>query len=209
MRGILKFSLKIFKLIVILAVTALLLYGFYTGMDFIFKGILSKQAIAVLSNFVVFSTIIIFVLVKVVNVSTLLDDAQQAVSKEIYDSESTKVESESRLSSVEESMANIENEIDSILSKSEQNAKLVGEKILVDAERSVQILQDNTAKSIANSQTLLKNDLLKRVSLASVEVAKNHILQELNNNQGLHDKLIDESLESIDIIKTSSNEEIA
>ena len=45
---------------------------------------------------------------------------------------------------------------------------------------------------------ILKNELLKRASLASVEVAKNHIINELNTNQGLHDKLIDESIEAIE-----------
>ena len=45
---------------------------------------------------------------------------------------------------------------------------------------------------------ILKNELLKRASLASVEVAKNHIVNELSWNQGLHDKLIDESIEAIE-----------
>ena len=209
MRGLLNFIKMILKLTVILAVLGLLLYGFYTGMDFIFRGILSKQATSVLSNFVVFSTIIIFVMTRIVNTSSLIETAQKSVVDEIYASENVKVESETKLSKVEESMAHIEEEIESILSKSEQNAKLVGEKILIDADKSIQILQDNTAKSIENSQVLLKNDLIKRVSLASVEVAKKQILQELNNNQGLHDRLIDESLESIDIMDSNLNEEIA
>lgn len=209
MRGLLNFIKMILKLTVILAVLGLLLYGFYTGMDFIFRGILSKQATSVLSNFVVFSTIIIFVMTRIVNTSSLIETAQRSVVDEIYASENVKVESETKLSNVEESMAHIEEEIESILSKSEQNAKLVGEKILIDADKSIQILQDNTAKSIENSQVLLKNDLIKRVSLASVEVAKKQILQELNNNQGLHDRLIDESLESIDIMDSNLNEEIA
>ena len=209
MRGLLNFIKMILKLTVILAVLGLLLYGFYTGMDFIFGGILSKQATSVLSNFVVFSAIIIFVMTRIVNTSSLIETAQKSVVEEIYASENVKVESEAKLSKVEESMAHIEEEIESILSKSEQNAKLVGEKILIDADKSIQILQDNTAKSIENSQVLLKNDLIKRVSLASVEVAKKQILQELNNNQGLHDRLIDESLESIDIIDSNLNEEIA
>ena len=208
MRGLLNFIKMILKLTVILAVLGLLLYGFYTGMDFIFRGILSKQATSVLSNFVVFSTIIIFVMTRIVNTSSLIETAQKSVVDEIYASENVKVESETKLSKVEESMAHIEEEIESILSKSEQNAKLVGEKILIDADKSIQILQDNTAKSIENSQVLLKNDLIKRVSLASVEVAKKQILQELNNNQGLHDRLIDESLESIDIMDSNLNEEI-
>ena len=209
MRGLLNFIKMILKLTVILAVLGLLLYGFYTGMDFIFRGILSKQATSVLSNFVVFLTIIIFVMTRIVNTSSLIETAQKSVVDEIYASENVKVESETKLSKVEESMAHIEEEIESILSKSEQNAKLVGEKILIDADKSIQILQDNTAKSIENSQVLLKNDLIKRVSLASVEVAKKQILQELNNNQGLHDRLIDESLESIDIMDSNLNEEIA
>ena len=209
MRGLLNFIKMILKLTVILAVLGLLLYGFYTGMDFIFGGILSKQATSVLSNFVVFSAIIIFVMTRIVNTSSLIETAQKSVVDEIYASENVKVESEAKLSKVEESMAHIEEEIESILSKSEQNAKLVGEKILIDADKSIQILQDNTAKSIENSQVLLKNDLIKRVSLASVEVAKKQILQELNNNQGLHDRLIDESLESIDIMDSNLNEEIA
>ena len=44
----------------------------------------------------------------------------------------------------------------------------------------------------------LKNDLLKKASLASVEIAKNHIINELSWNQCLHDKLIDESIEAIE-----------
>ena len=53
------------------------------------------------------------------------------------------------------------------------------------------------SKALENSKTILKNELLKRASLASVEVAKNHIINELSWNQGLHDKLIDESLDAI------------
>lgn len=209
MRGFLTAILKIFKFVLILATIGALLYGFYVGMDFIFKDILSKQSLAVLSNFIVFLGILIFLMTKVVDTSSAMNKAQQAVSDEIYASENVKVESETRLSSVEESMAHIEEEIDSILSKSEQNAKLVGEKILVDTDKSIQVLHENTAKSIDNKQNLMKNDLIKRVSLASIEVAKKQILQELNNNQELHDKLIDESLESIGFIDTSSSEEIA
>ena len=45
---------------------------------------------------------------------------------------------------------------------------------------------------------IMKNELLKRASLASLEVAKSHIIHELNNNKELHDKLIDESIDAIE-----------
>lgn len=150
-----------------------------------------------LFNFVIFLSIIIFLLKKM-NLSAKLEVQQTFVKDSIVESESVKVQSEERLSSIEDSMAHIEEEIDSILEKSEENAKLVGTKILEDAQKTALVIQENTDKALDNSRMILKNELLKRASLASVEVAKNHIVNELSWNQGLHDKLIDESIEAIE-----------
>lgn len=150
-----------------------------------------------LFNFVIFLSIIIF-LVKKINISAKLEDSQNTIKETIDNSEETKLESEKRLNSIEASIANIEEEINTILQKSEENAKLVGEKILQDAEKTALTIQENTSKSIQNSQTLLKNELLKRASLASIEVAKNHIINELSWNQELHDKLINESIDALE-----------
>ena len=201
--------IKTLKLILKLVIGLGLVYGLYVGIDFIFKDIFSYQARAVLANFIVFAGVIAFVIIKVANTSKVLSDAQQSVSDEIYNSEQIKVESMTRLSGIEDSMANIEEEIDEILSQSAQNAQLVGEKILAEADKSVLVLRENTEKSIMNSRTGLRNDLLKRTSMASVEIAKQHIQQELNNNQELHDRLIDESIEAINVLTSETDEEIA
>ena len=134
-----------------------------------------------LFNFIIFLSIIIF-LVKKVNVSAKLTEAQEKVVKTIEDSETVKDDSETRLSSIEKSMANLDSEIELIIAKSEENAKLVGEKVLADAEKTSLVIKDNAQKSIENSRVILKNDLIKRASLASVEVAKNQILGELEKN---------------------------
>ena len=47
---------------------------------------------------------------------------------------------------------------------------------------------------------IFKNELIKKASLASVEVAKAHIIGELSRNAELHDKLIDESIEALEEI---------
>jgi len=150
-----------------------------------------------LFNFIIFLSIIIF-LVKKVNVSAKLTEAQEKVVKTIEDSESVKDDSETRLSSIEKSMANLDSEIESIIAKSEENAKLVGEKVLADAEKTSLVIKDNAQKSIENSRVILKNDLIKRASLASVEVAKNQILGELEKNSELHDKLIEDSINALE-----------
>ncbi len=150
-----------------------------------------------LFNFVIFLSIIIFLLKKM-NITAKLENEQNVVKDSIVESESAKIQSEERLSSIEDSMAHIEEEIDSILEKSEENAKLVGEKILQDAQKTALVIQENTGKAIENSRLILKNELLKRASMASIEVARKHIVDELSWNQGLHDKLIDESIEAIE-----------
>ncbi len=149
-----------------------------------------------LFNFVIFFSIIVF-LVKKINVSAKLEASQNVIKDTIDTSESTKLQSEERLTSIEDSIAHIEEEIDAIIQKSEENAKLVGEKIVHDAEKTALVIQENTSKALENSRMILKNELLKRASLASIEVAKKHLIDELSWNQGLHDKLIDESIDAL------------
>lgn len=196
---------NICKGILILTVVGLILTTIYYGIDFIFKDSLSSTASAVLSNFIVFALIIGFVLKQVVHPKVMLEQEQTIIENQIKDSETTKTESEIRLATIEDSMANVEKEIDSIISASEENAKLVGEKIVKDGEKTALIIKENTEKAIENSRTILKNDLLKRASLASVEIAKTHIINELSWNQGLHDKLIDESIEALNGVNGEVN----
>jgi len=150
-----------------------------------------------LFNFVIFLSIIIY-LIKKIDIPAKLGDAQNKVVNTIEESETAKNESETRLSSIEESMTNLNNEIEEIIARSEENAKLVGEKVLADAEKTSLVIKENTQKSIENSRVILKNDLIKRASLASVEVAKNQILGELERNSELHDRLIEESINALE-----------
>lgn len=150
-----------------------------------------------LFNFVIFLSIIIF-LIKKINVVSKLENAQSEVKDTIVESESAKVQSEENLRTMEDSIAHIEEEIDALIEKSEETAQLVGEKIIQDGQNAVLVIKENTGKALENSRMILRNELLKRASLASVEVAKNHIVNELSWNQGLHDKLIDESIDSLE-----------
>ena len=149
-----------------------------------------------LFNFVIFLSILIF-LFKKIDVVGMLDNMKNVVIENIEASKTSKSDSETHLKEIEEKVSHIEEEIDGIIKKSEQNAKLVGEKIIQDANHTVESIKDNSKKLVENKSALLKNDILKRASEASIEVARNHIVNELNNNYDLHQKLIDESLEAL------------
>ncbi len=149
-----------------------------------------------LFNFAIFLTIIIWVCNKI-NVTGKLEDARTSVVDNIENSKTAKSDSEEELRKIEESVAHIEEEIDLIIKKAEDNAKMVGNKILADAELAAGNIKDNSEKAVEARAGLLKNDILKRASIASIEVAKNHIINELRNNPDLHNRLIDESVEAI------------
>lgn len=153
-----------------------------------------------LFNFVIFLSVLIF-LFKKVDVVGMLENMKNAVVENIEASKTSKTESETQLKEIEEKVSHIEEEIDGIIKKSEQNAKLVGEKIIDDANHTVSSIKDNSKKLVENKSALLKNDILKRASQASIEVARNHIVNELNNNYDLHQRLIDESLEVLNSYK--------
>lgn len=153
-----------------------------------------------LFNFVIFLSILIF-LFKKIDVVGMLDNMKNVVIENIESSKTSKSDSEIHLKEIEEKVSHIEEEIDGIIKKSEQNAKLVGEKIIQDANHTVESIKDNSKKLVENKSALLKNDILRRASEASIEVARNHIVNELNNNYDLHQKLIDESLEALNSYK--------
>ena len=149
-----------------------------------------------LFNFVIFLAIIIFVCKKI-NVTGKLEAAKKDVVNNIENSKTAKSDSESTLKAIEESVAHIEEEIDEIIKKAEENARMVGGKILEDAEKSVKNIKYNSKKTADARAGLIRNDIMRRASAASVDVAKNHIINELRNNPELHNKLIDESVDAI------------
>ncbi len=153
-----------------------------------------------LFNFIIFVAIITYIIVKLDIVSGL-DKAKDEVVANIEVSEAAKIESEKKLSSIEDSVSHLSEEIEAIISKSSENAEIVGAQILNDAAKTANNIKENAAKNIENRAALLKNDIMKRASLASVEVAREQILRELAANQDLHNKLIDESIEAISGVK--------
>ena len=150
-----------------------------------------------LFNFIIFVAIfgIIF---KKIKISEKIGEGASRVAVEISDSEEQRTKSEEHLKEIEEVVANVSEEIKEIVDKSNENAKLVGEKIINDANVTVENIKQNSEKLVENKSVLLKNDILQRASLASVEVAKKHIINELNNNQDLHHRLIDESVNTLE-----------
>ena len=153
-----------------------------------------------LFNFIIFLSVFILIW-KMAKLGDMLERAKQSVIDHIEKSKSKKADSEEHLKQIEETVSHLGEEIEGLIKKSEDNAKLVGEKILQDAGNMAEGIRDNARKVVENKSALLKNDILRRASQASIDVARNHIINELRDNDGLHQKLIDESIEAINGIE--------
>lgn len=161
-----------------------------------FGTILDYIARTNLFNFIIFASIIAYLFIKL-DVIGILGKGSMLVEEKIDNSKTAKEESETHLQTIEERVEHIGEEIEEILTQTKNNAELVGGQIIADADKSAENIKSNTLKLIDNKTGVLKNDIMRRASLASVEVAKEHIINELNNNSELHNKLIDESIETI------------
>ncbi|MBQ9150323.1 hypothetical protein IJX73_05270 [bacterium] len=189
------FVIAILVLVAIIAVLAI----FYLTVDFLFKGVLSYTARAVLANFIVFATIIFIISKFAIKPNELLEKAQKDIEQSIKKSEQVKLDSQEQLSSTQERMKNIEVEVEEIIKNSKETAQNAGAKILDDANKIAISTKEDIKKTIQNNQYLTKNDIVRRTSSALIEIAKTNIINELNKNPQLHDKLIDESIQTISL----------
>ena len=153
-----------------------------------------------LFNFIIFAGVFLLVFWKI-NLIGGLEQGRQNIAEDIESSVEAKETSHANLTSLEEKVSNLEVEIDEIIKKSEENANFVGQKIVVDANKTAENIKAGTVKLVENKTLMLRNDLMKRASLAAVETAKEHIINELNNNYDLHNRLINESVETLNETK--------
>ena len=165
-----------------------------------FETVLDYIAWTNLFNFIIFAGIIVYLFIKL-DVIGGLNKGANGVAEKIKESKTAKEESETKLQTIEDKVSHLEDEVNEIIKQSEENAKIVGEQIITDTDKSVENIKSNAIKLVENKTAILKNDIMRRASLASVEVAKDHIINELNNNYDLHNKLIDESIEEINRVE--------
>ena len=153
-----------------------------------------------LFNFAIFAGIIFYLAVKL-RVNAMLETSVKSVVDLIKSSEQKKTESKENLDKVKKDMEQIDNYVEKIYADSQRNSTMVGEKIMSDAQIESETIKNNTERTIKNKQMFVKNDLIKKVSDASIETAREHIISELSSNKELHEKLIYESIDVLEEIQ--------
>ncbi len=148
-------------------------------------------------NFIIFLLIFAFIF-KYAKVGSLISSMQLKVNQYINDSNNAKNLSERELSEAEEKVSKVGSEIKEIIDNADLNAMRLGRKILADAHvQSESILLNADKVNDANGKKII-SELTQEAALASVELAKRHIISVLDKKPHYHAKFVEDSIKELD-----------
>ena len=127
-----------------------------------------------------------------------IEDMRLSIKSKVEESDAIKEEAKKDFQKVSDSLANIEEELNAIVSKAEETAKSFEQKAREDLDRSVALIKQNIEKQIETEQNHVQGELLHNVASSSIEIAQRQIKTALDKDKQLHRKYIEDFINSID-----------
>ena len=144
--------------------------------------------------------IIFAVLYKKMNVSDGIEKIKLGIINSINSAKEEQERAKAKLKNAQKSIENIDSDIAKQLEDASQRGDGLANQILANAENKVKQIEKNVERVIEAEEKTLSAKMTGKTLNASIELAKKHIVSTLENNQDLHNKFIDESIENIDRI---------
>jgi len=151
-------------------------------------------------NFVVLMALFAFIISKC-KLAEKLDSAILKIKETIENSENTKKDSLEELEKASQQTKNVLSEIQEIEDKGKINIANLEEKIVKDSEEQINSIKKSADKIIDAKEKEIASRLSKKTVLASLELAKEHIINLLKQNPSYHQKFIKESIEELNRLK--------
>ncbi|MDD3436513.1 MAG: ATP synthase F0 subunit B [Candidatus Gastranaerophilales bacterium] len=148
-------------------------------------------------NFIIFVLILVWIFKKI-NVNAIITSLQQKIIKILDEVKKNHEDAKNELLSAEKAVENLGEELKVIVEDATKSAEVISQKILSEAQKQIESIENNATKVIEAEEKLLISKLTESTSLASVETAKKHIKSTLEQTPTLHEKYINESIEELD-----------
>lgn len=142
--------------------------------------------------------VIFAVLYKKMNVADGIEKIKQGIINSINSAKEEQKCAKNKLKDAKKSIENIDSDIAKQLEDAAQRGEGLANQILANTEEKVQLIEKNVKRVINAEEKTLSAKMTEKTLNASIELAKKHIISTLENNQDLHNKFIDESIENID-----------
>ena len=148
-------------------------------------------------NFLIFIGLFAL-LFKKINFGAMMDSLQAKVMSLIEDAKKAKDDSIVELKKTQEISSKVPTEVRNILDNAEVTADRLGKRILEEAEKQVNSIYKTTDNVVESEGQRIISNLSQKTALASLELAKSHIVKTLKEKPQYHVKFIEDSINELD-----------
>lgn len=150
-----------------------------------------------LFNFIIMVCILALVFWKM-DLKSILASMQEKVAQTIDEVNQNKAKSEETLTEAKKAVQKLPEDIEKINSDAKESAEMISAKIIDDAKKQAEHISQNADKVISAEEKQIINNLIKQVSVTSVEKSRENAVNMLKDNIEMHEKYIRESIEKLD-----------
>jgi len=146
------------------------------------------------------AAILVWIFVKF-NMGEILPKAIDAVKDRIQKSDTEKARAQKVLDEAKALIDRLPQDIETLEKNSADKIAVFKNELENNARKTIESLQQNINRTLEIEEKKISNVLTDKTSLASVELAKQHIINVLNSNPELHNQFIQNSLDELDRVK--------
>ena len=150
-----------------------------------------------LFNFVV----MVFILYKLAApiIKKMINEAAESTKNLVENSDADRTEAENTLKEAKKKYEGTPGEIDYIVKTAQNTLNSLEKKSKEDIQNSKITVSSNADKSIQSEYARLTSRLTSQTALKSVYEAKENILNKLKEDKDLHDRLIEQAIDELEI----------
>ncbi len=144
---------------------------------------------------------ILYTITKKVNLGKSFDSSISDIEAGIIKSDKEKLKSQTILNEAKKLIDGLEQDVKTLEKNSLDKIKVFKGKIEENTQKTIFDIEQNVDKVISIEEKKISNILTEKTSNYSLELAKRHILKQLETNPELHEQFILNSLDELDKVK--------
>lgn len=144
---------------------------------------------------------ILYAIIKKVNLGKSFDTSISGIETGIKKSDNEKAKSKKVLKEAKKLIDGLPQDIETLEQNSADKIKVFKEKIEENTQKTIFDIEKNVDRAISMEEKKISNLMTEKTSSYSLEVAKQHILNQLEANPDLHNQFILNSLDELDKVK--------
>lgn len=148
-------------------------------------------------NLLVVLAVLVWVVLKL-NIGQNLESSKEEITSYVKEAENEKNEAEKRLNIIQDKVKKLPNEIKSIEKDTNNNIESLTRKSQEDIEEKKTDIDNNVSRIMNLETKKFKSKLTALLSEASVNLARDNAVKQLENNRSMHDKYINDAIDEID-----------